>query len=157
MTIPLGGTPDNMMSKLASLNVRGIQSDQSYINFLDAAQIWCGRNKVAVLAVQSHNLNPESDQHRKVEAKNRGFTAVIGYADKETRGVYWGGTMLLIRDDMAEHKSTEHEAGPLTMAVVEIGDLTLKIASVYAPAPPIQRVDFMNTLKQLDTTGWIMG
>ena len=145
------------MSKLASLNVRGIQSDQSYINFLDAAQIWCGRNKVAVLAVQSHNLNPESDQHRKVEAKNRGFTAVIGYADKETRGVYWGGTMLLIRDDMAEHKSTEHEAGPLTMAVVEIGDLTLKIASVYAPAPPIQRVDFMNTLKQLDTTGWIMG
>tara|TARA_B110000046_G_scaffold118207_1_gene125009 strand:+ start:2316 stop:6662 length:4347 start_codon:yes stop_codon:yes gene_type:complete len=130
---------------LATQNAQGLQSRGGWARFVSEACKYARANaEVDTWLVQEHNLNPtDAIAHRAIAAA-RGMEAIIGYAEEGENGVHWGGTLVLVNERTVTVKSVICATGGLTVVVTERNGESIKVASVYAPVKPVQRIDFIH-------------
>ena len=77
-----------------------------------------------------------------------GFTIVIAYGRADNEDSTRGGVLTVIDDKSLTLKRTLHNEPGFQSFEVEWGAQILEVANVYAPAQPIGRIDFFNTLRR---------
>lgn len=139
--------PVASVCKLVTLNVQGLQSPGAFERFLNEASRWVIENQGYVFLIQEHNLNPSRQSDLERLAASRDFKLVVSFNNTpDSNGVHWGGTLVLACTKHSSLKSIVHQEAGATVVDLDCRGRTLRIASIYAPARPIQRVDFFNTL-----------
>ena len=137
-----------MKMRIATLNVRGMQSQGSWRGFLDAAIKWTRRNRISVLLIQEHNMPPSRVADAQRDAKIVGLTAVIGCAPPAPDGVCRGGCMTLSWNSEVEICDTLLVTGSIIRLRVSWGGKIREIVNVYAPAQPAARLSWIQSTAQ---------
>ena len=135
-----------MKLKGVSLNARGLQSTGVFNKLVACADTWRVKEKLSVLCVQEHNLDPKRESELIRLAEARGFGIEIGFAQAGQDGTHWGGTFILWDKRVLTLKATQEKSGDLTRVSLEWNGATWNVASVYAPVGPQERVAFFTNL-----------
>ena len=115
-------------------------------------------DRVQVILGQEHNLNPDKQEEHTRVAHLCGFEAIISYAPPAADGVHRGGTLILVAHAAATVDSVLHkEPGITRISITTMSDMTLDIASVYAPVKPIERTNFLSHLHQKISDHTVVG
>ena len=145
------GAQEPGMSRIdmVTVNLGGVQSPGRYAAFCSTARDWCKLNRAQVFLVQEHNLDPDKQEEHKRMAHSCGFDAIISYAPPAGDNVHRGGTFIMVAHAAATVDSVLHqEPGITRISITTATDLTLDIASIYAPVKPIERTNFFSHLRQ---------
>ena len=134
-----------------TLNAQGLQGKNRFKKFVRAVLEWGRKDLVHVWCVQEHRFSPEKVAERERMCTVKGLklivspsTATIG-TDGKT--YYSGGTLVIIYEAAATHLETLTSESGITRVKIEHQGMEHIVASLYAPAQPLARVDFYNSLK----------
>ena len=128
---------------LATQNAQGLQSKGGWARFVNEASKYARKHSdIDTWLIQEHNLDPANAIAHQAIAAARSMEVVIGYADRGEDSVHWGGTLVLVASRAITITKTVCATGGLTIVETECNGERMRLASVYAPVRPVQRVDF---------------
>ena len=134
-----------------TLNAQGLQGKSRFRNFVRAVLDWGRRDEAHVWCVQEHRISPDKIANKERLCATKGLklvaspsTTTVG-ADGRTH--YSGGTLIIIYEAAASYLATLTTESGLTRVKIDHQGMEHIVASVYAPAQPLQRIDFFNALK----------
>ena len=141
---------------LLSQNLRGARKPGNMARVISTFQRMCNQG-LSALCAQEHNLSPTQEQDLMRLATTKNLTLVIGFAPPAPDGVHRGGTFILINNNILTFKKTILKTKDLTIVDVDWGGRPLQIASAYAPAKALARVNFFQTIHTHLTPNTIVG
>ena len=148
------------MTKISilTLNARGLASKRGFNDFISTCKMWKRLHALGVVCVQEHNLPRNKEAQLTKTAKARGYTLIITFGGADDDTSERKGVLMMICDEVAEIKKTHYAIPGFIRAEVQWGTKTIDVGCVYAPAQPLQRVDFFNSLRgKLDNTTHVGG
>ena len=148
------------MTKISilTLNARGLASKRGFNDFISTCKMWKRLHALGVVCVQEHNLPRHKEAQLTKTAKARGYTLIITFGGADDDTSERKGVLMMICDEVAEIKKTHYAIPGFIRAEVQWGTKTIDVGCVYAPAQPLQRVDFFNSLRgKLDNTTHVGG
>lgn len=86
-----------MNIKLVSMNVRGLQQNDTFNNFIKEIKNWIRYQNIDAFLIQEHNLKPNRIYELEKTLKNNHFKGVFGFAqpNEEDKSCH-GGTAIII-------------------------------------------------------------
>ena len=140
--------------KIMTINLRGIgtqnkkQSGENrhkkFRNFCQHVKSWAAKKICAAVAGQEHNMDPdEKDTYIRIAADCK-LDLVIGFSDTPC---HRGGCFLLTDQHQLKLNAKTHEEPSLARASYEYNGDEIDLASIYAPAGALQRINFFSHLK----------
>ena len=143
---------------ILTLNARGLASKRSFNDFISTCKMWKRLHALGIVCVQEHNLPRNKEEKLIRTAKARGYTLIITFGGADSATSERKGVLMLISDEVAEIKKTHYALPGFIRVEVQWGTKTIDVGCVYAPAQPLQRVDFFNSLRgKLDNTTHVGG
>ena len=115
------------------------------------------KESMGVACVQEHNLSPDLEGPAQEKAKVMGCTLIISFGRADAPDSERGGTFVILDTTSVTLKETLDKEEGFIRLRVEWGTETLELATVYAPARPVARIDFFNRIKTRITEHTIIG
>ena len=140
--------------KAMTLNVRGLAMEGKFLRFCQSMYRWVGDQELHVACLQEHNLDPKKKAEYIRIANDYELELAIGFSDSEA---HRGGTLILSAATVIQCKKITLESSRITRAQYDFHGTDLDIASVYAPAKPFERIDFLTTLHKFLSPTTITG
>ena len=131
-----------MKLKIVSHNSGGLRTSGK----LSATLIEASKKEVDILLIQEHNFTIAQQDEVNATARNRGYHACVGYVHRN------GGSAIFAREDTFPDTPPKHACMSALGGRVTTMELTqregkrLKVASMYVPAKPNERLHFLMRL-----------
>ena len=140
--------------KFVSINVRGIASENKFVDFCQTLSQWARKGEAHGACLQEHNLDPQAkDVYTRIAAHYHLHLA-IGFSDTPA---HRGGCLILADEATIPWVTTTHERPSLVSATYNFNGQELNIASVYAPSNEVLRIEFFSGLEALLSPQTIVG
>ena len=140
--------------RIVTINVRGLATGNKFVRFCRVAARWARDGLAHAVCAQEHNLAPSQKGPLERLADSFGLHLVISFSATEG---HRGGTFILSDNRTLPHLRTVHTEPSMSRAKYEFNAKELDVASVYAPAGDLSRVDFFSHLKAQLSTHTITG
>ena len=118
---------------------------------------WKDQKKLNIATFQEHNLDPKDEDDLIRKAKVKYITLIIGFAKKASDGVHRGGVLIMCDDTTITHTSTKIKEGGIVKVDLVWGGKNIEFAGIYAPAQALERVNFLQTLRNKINKNTITG
>ena len=107
------------------------------------------QGKAQIFFTQETNLDPSREEEIKDLAKYYKFHFALAFAKANNDGTHYGGTLTLVDEKTAEIKNdyTLDENGGALVTELDWSGAKITVVNIYAPAKPVQRIDFFNEIK----------
>ena len=89
--------------------------------------------------------------------KVKHITLIIGFAKKAPDGVHRGGVLIMCDDTTITHTSTKIKEGGIVKVDLVWGGKNIEFAGIYAPAQALERINFLQALRNKINKNTITG